>query len=212
MNLIPLVRVVLGVVIFSSVTARVQLTVDATGPIREKLRSATTGRAGSIGRKLNMGVDVHVRGTPNGKGEVEIEFVLINSGKTDLTVPTSPNPADLETPDPNATYSIRQLRLFLTSDKKQQSIMPGGAELYGNRTHQGSLVVLAPGESMLVRAMVTLPTTDLPQANEKVFVAHVVLNDQTIRKVNDEDFEDTQEVGSVASPAYTASTLLRSTN
>jgi hypothetical protein len=198
-------------VVLSVVAALSQSTVDATGPIRDRLRKPTAGHASSTGRKLPLQIAIEVHGvSPEVSIPTDVEFVLTNSGKDHLTVPVSPNPGDLEPADPKVGYSVTVLSLYITSERKGEKKLPGGADLYGSRAWPATLVSLAPGESIRVLARVTLPPIRITdQANAIAFFAHGVLDNQTINTVDDRTVEDTQEIGSATSPEYTAQSLLR---
>src|SRR6266446_3707349 len=83
-----------------SVGASCQMTVDAIHPTHERTRQPTMGGGGGSGRKLPLRVSVEFRGpSHDGNGKAIMEFILTNSGKTEFTIPVSPNPGDLEPPD-----------------------------------------------------------------------------------------------------------------
>jgi hypothetical protein len=195
---------------FWSTIALAQVTVDATGPIRDRARTATSGHVGSIGRKLQVQITIEVTGVPDVDGSSDVTFILTNSGKKELLLPVSPNPADLEPAD-SKSYSVKQLSLYITSDQKQEQVLTGGARLYGNRTFAGTLVSLAPGESIRVLARVAFPNlSGAEQSGSGPFVAHAVLNDRVTSLVDGQIFENTQEFGSAISAEYSPKSLFRS--
>jgi hypothetical protein len=196
-------------VILLVIAALGQLTVDATGPIRERRRKAGMGRGGSIGRKLPLQVAIKTTGAPpDENGKTLVEFILTNAGKNDLALPISPHPGDLEPSDPKATYTGRLLALFVTSDKRQTNILSGDTHLYGSDAVPGTLITLTPGEFIQVLVRVALPriSASEPSASEPsalVFVGHAMLDNETIKTFNGQAISDTQEIGSASSPKYT---------
>jgi hypothetical protein len=188
-----------------------QVTVDATGPIHQRLRNAGAGSGSGIFRKLQLQIAIEVpRASPNDNRPTEVDFILTNSGKDELTIPISPNPGDFEPADPKVSYTVKLLNLYITTDMRQ-GILPGGADLYGNRAFPGTLVTLAPGKSVRVLTRVALPLVLVAdQTSTAVFVAHAVLNDETIRTVDGQTLVDGQEIGSATSPPYTLKSLFKS--
>ena len=195
----------IAAIALSAVYALGQLTVDATGPLRDRLRRPTAGHGGSIGRELPLKLAVEVLGgSPDPAISTEVQFILTNSGKNPLTIPVSPNPGDLEPADPKVRYSVRVLSLYITTDRKREKKVPGGVELYGNRGWPGTLMSLAPGESVRVLARVALPPIPIPdQDSGMVFVGHAILDNQAVHTVDGQTFEDTQEIGSATSTEFT---------
>ena len=181
-----------------------QVTIDATVPIRGRIRNPTAGHGGSVGRKLPLRVELETRGSPpDEKGLTEVEFILANTGKEPLTLPISPHPGDMEPSDPKVSYTLQVLHLYVTSDKRQELTISGRTDLYGKRDSPEAFVKLAPGESIRVLTRVALPTDpSLNGAAQAVFVAHVVLDDETIKTRDGQTTEDTQEVGSAGSSEY----------
>lgn len=81
--------------------------IDATVPVRNRLRPPTSGRFGSIGFKLplRIAVDVISWGA-EGKSDGIVDLTLTNVGKKTLQLPTSLHPRDLEPQDPNRSYAV----------------------------------------------------------------------------------------------------------
>jgi hypothetical protein len=197
--------------LFFATVALGQLTVDATGPIRERHREATSGRGGSVGRKLPLQVAIETTGAPpDENGKTVVDFILTNTGKNDLTLPISPHPRDLQPSDPKARYTVRCLGLRMSSGKAPWTIFPGGADLYGRDSIPGTLITLAPGESIRVLTRVALPRNSAPNSGAGVFVAGAILNGETIKIVNGQTVSDMQEIGSAGSSEYTPEALFRS--
>lgn len=197
-------------VVLTTVAAAGQLTVDATGPIRDRSRPPAGGSAGSIGRKLQLRVALERSDAPQDEsGRSLVEFVLTNSGSDLLTLPTSPNPGDLEPEDPNVTYTLSHMSLYVTSDRAEGSVLLPGTNLYGNRGMPGTLVTLSPGETMKVLARVSLgPSPHLATPDARVFVAHATLANETVKTINKRTLSVTQEVGSSTSPDYSPQLLV----
>jgi hypothetical protein len=190
------------------VVAGSQVTIDATGPIRERQRHPRRGSFGSTGYKLPLRITVALRDGSREKNDGQVvEFILTNLGKEDQIIPVSPNPGALEPTDPKVAYSVKHLGLYLTSDKKQELMVLGGAQLYGSRAFTETMVKLAPGESIHVLAKVKLDSHSSDVGSSAVFVAHAVLNDETVRQTDGETVMDSLEIGSAASSEYTAESL-----
>ena len=104
-----------------SLTATGQLEIDATGPICDRVKTPTAGSSGSVGRKLPLQVAIATNGSPSADSEMPtVRFTLTNMSKTVLTLPISPHPRDLEPSDPNKSYSIEVLSLYVTSGRRQE--------------------------------------------------------------------------------------------
>jgi hypothetical protein len=197
--------------VLSSTLALSQMTVDATGPVRERQRNAMAGHGGSIGRNLPLRVTIEIQGpSPNSAGKSVVEFTITNLGKTDLTIPISPNPGDLEPSDPKASYTGMFLGLRVTSGRAPGTILSGGADLYGSHSFPGTLITLTPSESIQVLALVTFPPVSPPESNADVFVADATLNSETIKMVNGQPLLDMQNIGSARSQKYTSQSLFKS--
>jgi hypothetical protein len=96
-SLLPLL-----LVLVSCADALGQLTVDATGPIRNRTREATQASGSGVGRKLPLQVAIRISvSAPDASGRTLVEFTLTNSGVKALTLPISPHSADLEPPIQN---------------------------------------------------------------------------------------------------------------
>ena len=174
-----------------------QLVVDATVPIRGRLRNPTAGTSGSIGRKLAMQIAIETtRTSPNDSWRAEVDFILKNTGKVVLTLPLSPHPGDLE--PANARYSVEVLSLYVTSGKRQDSLLSGRTSLYGSRVSPETLVKLAPGESIRVLTRIGVPQDSAGTADQ-VFVGHASLEHQTVKTTNGQTIDNTREVGSASS-------------
>jgi hypothetical protein len=195
-------------VVFLALSAAAQLTVDATGPIRQRHREPTSGSGGGVGRNLTLRVRMETQSSaPDENGGTLVKFILTNSGKGDLTFPISPNPGDFEPTDGKRGYTVRVLSLCVTSDKQQANILLGQVSLYGSDSVAGSLVVLAPGESMQVLSKVAFPPGDAERGSF-VFVGHAMLGNETVKAANGQTLSETQEIGSASSSEYSAAALL----
>jgi hypothetical protein len=187
--------------------APAQLRIDATGPIRHRKREPTIGSGGRVGRKLSLRVDASIPNpSPDAEGRTIVEFTLTNASNEQIMIPTSPHPGDLEPPDAQAVYTEWTLGLLinLVQDAKTQ-VLPGGAVLFGNVEHTGSLVALAPGKSIRVLARVLLPR-DPPEGAR--FVAYAGLDTETISTKLGHTSSAGSEIGSATSQEYTLHELI----
>ncbi len=187
-----------------SMTLWAQTVIDATVPIHKRLRNPTAGQSGSIGRKLPIQVALEFPSErSNSDGDVKVTFVLTNAGRKDLTVPISPHPGDFEPPDQNQPYTMQHLHLYLTSNKVQDSALPGGADLYGNQTHPRTLLTLSPGESVRVLAWVKATKELAPEPRTAAsVVAHAVLDLEALKTVHGQTLISSDEIGSSSSAEY----------
>jgi hypothetical protein len=177
-----------------------QVIVDATVPVHERLRNPTAGHSGSFGRELPVTVALEVPA-----GGAELNFVLTNTGTTPLIVPVSVHPGDLEPANPAIPYTVQALHLFLSSGSKETAILPTGkADLYGSETTPQTLVKLLPNESLQV---LTCLMPDEIRAKGTTFVAHAILESETVKTIRGDTTEDSQEIGSSQSPIYTFNSL-----
>jgi hypothetical protein len=197
--------------ILLTLTSLGQLTVDATGPIRQRNREAASGHGGSSGRKLPLQVAIQTTGfPPDENGKTLVQFILTNSGKIDLILPISPHPGDLEPPDPKAPYTLLTLCLRISFSKKPGVILQGGADLYGSTSFPETLVSLAPGDSIRALTRIALPEARDAGPDAAIsFIASASLNDETIRIVNGEILSDIRNLGFASSQEYTSDSLLR---
>jgi hypothetical protein len=185
-----------------------QLVVDATVPIRGRLRNPTSGRAGGIGHKLPLRVTMSVKDRLGDGESTEVDFTLTNTGKVAIALPISPHPRDLEPVDPSISYTVRVLSLVVTSGTGQNATINGTTHLYSSQTSTETSVTLAPGESLRVLTRATFPHTAVSgQEGQQIVVGHLTLSDQTIKSDNSETSEDSEEVGSADSAEYTMSSL-----
>ena len=149
------------------------------------------GHGGGIGRKLPVALQsVETQGgAPDSEGRTEVDFVITNSGKADLSLPISPHPADFEPTDPNVTYTLNVLNLSMglgngRGPNRKETLLRGGARLYGESSSPASLAVLTPGESIRVRATVVLPSDRIPPGSSLSLVAHAGLGDETVKSAS----------------------------
>src|SRR5258708_25047162 len=164
-------------VVFSSMPSFGQMTVDATGPVRERSRVASMGQGGGVGRKLPHQIAIAVLGGSDDKGRVEVDFTVTTVGKEGVTVPISPNAGDLEPADPKADYRVTRLSLQVIPHKRPGGILEGGAVLYGSSKLPETMVTLAPGDSIRVLTRVALPQVP-PSGPDTPFVASAMLNNE----------------------------------
>jgi hypothetical protein len=184
-----------------------QATVDASGPIREGTRIASQGRGGGVGKTLPLKVAIEINvPSPDLNGKTLLEFVLTNSGKDELTLPVSPNPGDFEPSDRKVGYTVMTLALLVGMSKRPGVLFPGGADLFGNAAHPGTLMVLAPGDSLRVLARVALPPVS--ELDGERFDGTASLASETIKTVEGKLIFDSREIGFARSRDYTAEELL----
>jgi hypothetical protein len=196
-------------ILLSAIASSGQITVDATGPIRQRVREVSVGRGGGVGRKIPLRVVIAVLGGWDDKGKIEVDFTLTNIGKDELTIPISPNPGDLEPADPKASYMVESFALRIAPREKPGGILPGGADLYGSPRLPETLTTLAPGDSVRVLTRVALPRVPSAEEGTVVFVASAMLNNERIKTVNGQIVSDLQEIGSASSPEYTLESLFK---
>lgn len=183
-----------------------QLTVDATGPIRQMTRKATRGQGGSVGRSVPLSVSISVvNSAPDEHGRSIVAFVLTNAGEKAITLPISPNPEELEPLDPKATFTFLTLGLSL-SLSNGPGVLPGGAVLFGRPDSKGTIVNLPPGDSIRVLAKIAIPKVGRP--NSGPFIASASLGTETIKTEKGETSSDFQDVGFATSREYTLDSLL----
>jgi hypothetical protein len=89
----------------------------------------------------------------------EAEFRVQNTGLAPIEVPVSRHLSDLQPDDESAPFGYFSIALVVSGESEPQR--PDGAsvgfvELYGSADHEGSMLVLKPGEWIRVRANVKL--------------------------------------------------------
>lgn len=206
MRILPLFSICTLAVIISP-AALGQLTIDATGPIREQVRQPSSGSGGGIGRQIPIQVTVSALGGWNEKGEIEVDFTLTNIGNRNVNIPISPNPGDLEPADANYTLMVLTLRIMPKINPG--GIFPGGADLFGSPTIPGTLVNLGPGSSVRVITRVGLPRPTYSENDLVPLIAGAMMNNETIRTVHGQLVEESQEIGSAYSQPVTSESLLK---
>ena len=83
------------------------------------------------------------------------------------------------------------LRISLS---EKPGIFPGGADLYGSAAFPGTLVNLAPGDSIRVLTRVALPEGGDAAPGAETFDASASLVNQTLKTVNGQIVSDSQEL------------------
>lgn len=87
----------------------------------------------------------------------EAEFRLLNTGLVPIDVPAWPHLSDLQPSDESATFTYFSLALVVQVEGPQTGKPSVGlAQLYGAADHEGTMLVLKPGEWIRVRAKVKL--------------------------------------------------------
>jgi len=167
----------------------------------------SSARGVALVRKLPLLVTISIASlAPDVSGKSLVEFVLTNSGSSDIVLPTSPHPGDFEPSDPKLPYTVMRLGLGISLVKKPGVIFPGGAELFGNRAVLGSLTTLAAGASIRVLARVELPGA---RNSAESFDAIASLDNETMKTTDGKLVSDSQNVGFATSRPYTLDALFR---
>jgi hypothetical protein len=159
MKLIP---VLCGAILLSSASSLSAVAqeigyVDLTdGPFRESSRHPRTfsgGCGGSDSRERQVTVtllSVDRMIYPLGE-QVTFELKIQNTGRDPVIVPWTPNLADLEPVDPNASYKYRIGVVLLTFKDPELREFHLSESLYGSTNVPGTLRALAPGQWFTVR-------------------------------------------------------------
>jgi hypothetical protein len=133
---------------------------------------------------------------------------LTNVGQQDLELPMDPNLADFEPESASTPYTYLSAHIYVVLDLKQRSnaILPG-VLLYGSRQVGESLKLLAPGQSIQIRARTTLKPVSpndasrIP-ANLRAKV-DLLLKRSSVRQDNGALHEDSKQI-----PIQTASNFV----
>jgi hypothetical protein len=91
----------------------------------------------------------------------EAEFRVQNTGLASIEVPVSPHLSDLQPDDESVPFSYLSIALVVSGESQLQrprGSSVGFVALYGSTAHEGSVLVLKPGEWIGVRANVKLRT------------------------------------------------------
>jgi hypothetical protein len=91
----------------------------------------------------------------------EAEFKVLNTGTAPIEIPVSPHLSDLQPQDESVAFGYLSLALVVHAEGEPQGpdvSSIGFIELYGSPDHEGSVLVLRPGERIRVRATVKLNT------------------------------------------------------
>jgi hypothetical protein len=94
----------------------------------------------------------------------QVEFTILDTGVAPIEVPVSPHLSDLQPSDESVAFSYLSLALVVGAESQPQRLgvsTVGFVELYGSTDHDGSVLVLKPGEWIRVRANVKLHTRPL---------------------------------------------------
>lgn len=180
--------------------------VDATAPVRNRLRPPTAGHFGSVGYELPVRITVERDNTAAGNnGDWDVDFAITNVGKTAIQLPISIHPRDLEPSDPNMSYAVTVLRIYLTQPNGRESLLRSGVDLYGSPKFPETMKVLSPGDSIQVIARMLRVATGL--ALNETLRCHVVLEEQKVSMKNGQVFGDTNELGSAQSDEFRLDSL-----
>jgi len=181
------------------------ITVDATSAVHSRRREPTSGSGGGIGRKLPLAVSIETReAASNDSARAKVEFIITNSGNSNIELPISPNPGDFEPDDPRKPYTLLVLNAFLTADTEKgpefnEAMLAGGAYLYGERSSPSSIVKLPPGRSIHILAFAALPRHQQFVGSAVKVVAHVELSQETVATSGPSTSAQTVEIGSASS-------------
>ena len=88
------------------------------------------------------------------KRRFQVVFKVLNTGRAPIQVPVSPHLSDLQPNDPSKQFSYLSLALSVSPVERRDSI--GYVELYGGGNLPDTLMMLSPGEWLLVKADVDL--------------------------------------------------------
>lgn len=180
----PTCRTLLFLLLTSSVTARTQEIqyIDLSlVPQRTELRyppasprARETGKSGFGGGYGGVGIadGGHDRRDPHALGvyllrvsptdidpvkPFEAEFRVLNTGLAPIEVPVSPHLSDLQPGDESTAFSYLSLALVVQVEGPQRGAPSVGfVQLYGTTDHEGTTLVLKPGEWIRVGAKVIL--------------------------------------------------------
>ena len=87
----------------------------------------------------------------------EAEFRVLNTGIAPIEVPVSPHLSDLQSSDESAAFIYFSLALVVQVEGPQRGTPSVGfVQLYGTADHEGTMLMLKPGEWIRVRAKVKL--------------------------------------------------------
>ncbi len=89
----------------------------------------------------------------------EAEFRVLNTGLASIPLPVSPHLSDLQPNDEAVAFSYLSLALVIQARSDQPAtdgFSVGSVDLYGSPDHEGTLLVLRPGEWIRVKANVKL--------------------------------------------------------
>lgn len=101
----------------------------------------------------------------------KFEARILNSGSVPIKIPFSPHLADFQPEDPGAKFSywemLVSLEITVVSRNVSWNVSGGGAALFGNDSHAGTMLTLQPGEWVQIIGQaqpVGEPLSNLPPA------------------------------------------------
>ena len=172
-------------------------------PCTSVSRRSTSGSGGSIGRKLPVRITLENQEVTKSKeGVLFVDFILTNVGSSTLSLPISPNARKLEPPDSIKSYTWNCLRLYVTTDAAQDSVLVPETSLYGDQAYPETVAAIAPGEFLKVHSKIKLPSTLTAASVGSVLVAHASLITETTVTINGQTVSNAEELGSAASAQY----------
>jgi hypothetical protein len=200
---------IVAVALFS-LAAYAQLIIDATGPHKSPWEGAHAGSGGGTGRKAPLQISLVLKSrVPRSDGRIVVEFTLSNSGTAVIELPVSPEGEQVDGAD---TFRSLSLSVWKQGEMPEpQRRVPGSAILYGSE-RSGTLVKLAPGETIRILGEVALPPDPGPNEKGPTLVAMASIDDMRVTTVDGKPFLESKEVGYAVSPSYTLQALYNSAN
>jgi hypothetical protein len=186
----------------------------------EKGESCVVGRSvgGSIGDGAPDRRDPHALGiyllrvNPtdiNPAKSFEAEFRVVNTGLAPIDIPVSPHLSDLQPGDASLAFSYFSLALVakVASEPERPDVYSlGFVELYGAPDHDGTIIVLKPGEWIRVKANVKLMSPP-PEPGSARSHAEFWLRKNTFHPHPGGSFTETQNLYPNVTPADPATWL-----
>jgi len=183
--------------------------VDARGPPREqRIRQTTnpnpapTASAQKSPLKLEMVVadrPLHVGAT------VPVWFTITNTGTEPLTIPISPNPADVEPADPHSGYTFGELLIRAQEAEDSRHAGPTlgmPTTLYGDPSSAGTTLMLYSGESLVVGADLQIKPAEASPPLNISLNASASLQKVTLSPAKGALTESSVEVSHTESPIF----------
>jgi hypothetical protein len=84
----------------------------------------------------------------------DVEFNVVNTGLVPIAVPVSPHLSDLQPADESVRFTYFSITLVVSLEGDWRHPALARADLYGAKDHDGTMLVLRPGEWIHVKAKV----------------------------------------------------------